>query len=92
MKQLAIILSVVLALSSCNSVKRNQKMLLQGNYDQAIDLAVKKIANDRNDQQVNEHIVLLEEAFAKAVSEDNRRITYLQNNPSPEATREFLLI
>ena len=92
MKQLAIILSVVLALSSCNSVKRNQKMLLQGNYDQAIDLAVKKIANDRNDQQVNEHIVLLEEAFAKAVSEDNRRITYLQNNPSPEATRELFYI
>ena len=92
MKQLAIILSVVLALSSCNSVKRNQKMLLQGNYDQAVDLAVKKIANDRNDQQVNEHIVLLEEAFAKAVSEDNRRITYLQNNPSPEATRELFYI
>lgn len=64
-------------------------MLLNGNYDQAIRLAVKKIANDRNSKQVNEHIVLLEEAYAKAVSDDNRRITKLQNDNSPQALREL---
>lgn len=88
MKHLTFILSVLL-LVSCNSVKRNQKFLASGNYDQAIQLAVKKIVNDRNDQQVGAHIVLLEEAFAKAVANDNRRIRYLQNDNSPEAIREL---
>jgi hypothetical protein len=91
-KKALLLLSVVIAFSGCNSVKRNQKFLLKGNYDQAIDLAVKKIANDRYDSQINEHIILLEEAYAKAVSKDNRRITALQNNTSAEALRELYSI
>ena len=88
MKQLTLILTYLLVVSACNSVKRNQKMLLQGNYDEAIELAVKKISNDRNDKQVGQHILLLEEAYAKAVSDDNRRISYLQKLNTPEAIRE----
>tara|TARA_A100000171_G_scaffold52224_1_gene69618 strand:- start:3632 stop:4900 length:1269 start_codon:yes stop_codon:yes gene_type:complete len=91
-KKIVLLLGIAVAFAGCNSVKRNQKYLLKGNYDQAIELAVKKIGNDRNDTQINEHIILLEEAYAKAVSQDNRRITALQNNTSPEALRELYYI
>jgi len=91
MKHLTLLFSILL-LVSCNSVKRNQKFLARGNYDQAIELAIKKIANDRNDRQVNEHIILLEEAYAKAVAEDKRRIAHLQNDTSPESIREIYLL
>ncbi|WP_432411263.1 hypothetical protein [Rasiella sp. SM2506] len=92
MKKALFLLAVAVAFAGCNSVKRNQKFLLKGNYDEAIDLAVKKIGNDRNDKQIQEHIILLEEAYAKAVSQDNRRITALQNTTSPEALRELFYI
>lgn len=92
MKRALLLLAIVFAVAGCNSVKRNQKFLLKGNYDKAIDLAVKKISNDRYDKQIQEHIILLEEAFAKAVSKDNRRITALQKNTSPEALRELYYI
>ncbi len=89
---LLIIIAIAFSFAGCNSVKRNQKFLLKGSYDQAIDLAVKKIGNDRNDKQIQEHIILLEEAYAKAVSQDNRRITGLQNNTSPEALQALYYI
>lgn len=92
MKKALFLLAITIAFAGCNSVKRNQKFLLKGNYDQAIDLAVKKIANDRYDTQINEHVILLEEAYAKAVSRDNRRITALQSNTSPEARRELYFL
>ncbi|MAZ72252.1 MAG: hypothetical protein CMC70_03805 [Flavobacteriaceae bacterium] len=92
MKKAILLIAFAVAFAGCNSVKRNQKYLLKGNYDQAIDLAVKKIANDRYDKQINEHIILLEEAYAKAVSQDNRRITAIRNNTSPEALRELYYI
>lgn len=92
MKKALFLLAITIVVAGCNSVKRNQKFLLKGNYDQAIYLAVKKIGNDRNDKQIQEHIILLEEAYAKAVSQDNRRITALQNSTSPEALRELYFI
>jgi hypothetical protein len=91
-KRALLLLAIAVVFSGCNSVKRNQKFLLKGSYDQAIDLAVKKISNDRNDRQIQEHVILLEEAYAKAVSQDNRSITALQNNTSPEALRQLYYI
>ncbi len=92
MNKALLLLVIAVAFAGCNSVKRNQKFLLKGNYDQAIELAVKKIGNDRYNKQIQEHIILLEEAYAKAVSRDNRRISTIQNNTSPEAVRELYYI
>ena len=67
-------------------------MLLKGNYDQAITLAVKKISKDKSGKNAAEHILLLEEAYQKVVSQDNRRIDFLKNETSTEATRELFYI
>lgn len=85
-----IILSVMaLLLLSCNSVKRNQKLLAGGNYDQAIELAVKKLAKDRNSKKSGEHVQLLEQAFKKATDRDQRRISFLNKDLNPTASREI---
>jgi len=85
-----IILSVMaLLLLSCNSVKRNQKLLAGGNYDQAIELAVKKLAKDRNSKKSGEHVQLLEQAFKKAADRDQRRISFLNKDLNPTASREI---
>ena len=84
-----IILFAVLLLAGCNSVKRNQKLLASGNYDQAIDLAVKKLSKDKNSKKSGDHILLLEEAFKKAKEKDVRRIKFLKKDQNPTANREI---
>ncbi|WP_034257744.1 hypothetical protein [Altibacter lentus] len=80
---------LALLFASCNSVKRNQKFVAQGNYDQAIELAVKKLQKNRDSDKNDAHIVLLEEAFSKAVEDDTRRITFLKKENNPAASREI---
>ena len=79
----------MLLLLSCNSVKRNQKFVSSGNYDQAIDLAVKKLQKDKYSEKNSEHVILLEEAFAKAVERDHRRISVLKKESRLESLREL---
>jgi hypothetical protein len=76
-------------LISCNSVKRNQKFISQGNYDKAIEIAVKKIQKNRNSEKVDSHILLLEEAYKKAVTEDKQRIVFLEKDNKIFHTREL---
>lgn len=60
---------------SCSSVKRTQKYTAKGEYDKAIDLAVKKLQKSTTSKDADAHIAILEEAFAKATEEDLRQIS-----------------
>ncbi|GHC62870.1 hypothetical protein [Ulvibacter litoralis] len=83
-----LLLLFTLLLSSCNSVKRNQKFLAKGNYDQSISLAVKKLQKDKASEKNDAHIALLEEAFKKAVEADTRKIAFLKKEDNPATIRE----
>ncbi|MEZ4794992.1 MAG: hypothetical protein R2773_05885 [Flavobacteriaceae bacterium] len=78
-----------LLLTGCNSVKRNQKMLLQGDYDQVIELAVKKLQKDPHGKNSASHKVFLEEAFSRVVAEDKQRIQFLKQENRPANSREI---
>ncbi len=80
---------VLLLLTGCNSVKRNQRFLAQGDYDQVIELAVKKLQKDKNGKNSDAHIYLLEEAFRRIVDEDLSRINFLKKENVPAHTREI---
>lgn len=80
MKTTITFLFVALLLSGCNSVKRNKKLLVNGSYDRSIDLAVKKIQKDKNSNKNREHVILLEEAFEKAVARDEREISIIKRD------------
>ncbi len=89
MKAFYILLFTALFSISCNSVKRTQKFVSQGNYDEAIELAVKKLQKDKSSKEYDAHIRLLEEAFLKAKDEDNRQIAFLKRENSPASAKEM---
>jgi hypothetical protein len=88
MRSTITLILATLLLSGCNSVKRNQKFLSQGNYDQAIELAVKKLQKNKRAPKNVEHIILLEEAYKKAVAEDMRRISFLKKENNLNSKRD----
>ena len=83
------LLFMALLLGSCNSVKRNQKFLAQGDYDQVIELAVRKLQKDPHGKNSAAHTSFLEEAFARVVEEDKRRLNFLKQENHPSNTREI---
>ncbi|GEQ86628.1 hypothetical protein ULMS_21360 [Patiriisocius marinistellae] len=89
MKNFIIILLVAMLFASCNSTKRNLRLLSEGEYEQAIELAVKKLQKDKSAGKNDARIVLLEDAFAKAIDEDTRSISFLKKQNTPQATRKI---
>lgn len=83
------LLLLVFTLLGCNSVKRNQKFLAEGNYDQAIYLAIKKLKKGKVSSKSDMHIQLLQEAYAKAVDNDERRIQFLKKDQQPSNSKEI---
>lgn len=74
MRQLTLILC--LALSFCFSCKSPEKMVDQGDYDTAIETAIRKLAGKKNKN--SEHVQALELAFAKATQRDIQKIERLK--------------
>jgi hypothetical protein len=89
MRVFLFLLSLSLLITGCSSVKRNQQFIASGNYDQAIDLAVRKLQKGKDGEKFQEHILLLEQAYKKAVTEDMRRINFLKKSNEPDATRKL---
>ena len=89
MRATLLFIFATLFLVSCNSVRRNQKFVASGNYDEAIRLAVKKLSKDNTSNRSGEHVLLLEDAFKKAVDRDKRRINFLTKDINPSASREI---
>ncbi|MEL6809860.1 MAG: hypothetical protein AAFP76_00805 [Bacteroidota bacterium] len=92
MRTTILLLFTGLLLVGCNSVKRNQKLLATGNYDQAIHFAIKKLSKDRNSKKSGEHTLLLEEAYKKVVDRDTRRINFLKKDQNPTSSKEIFYL
>ena len=89
MKPTITLILASLFLLSCNSVKRNEKFLASGKYDEAIELAVKKIQKGKSSSKIDTHIVLLEEAYRRVVEHDKRELTYLKKSNDPAGSRKI---
>lgn len=71
-------------LISCNGLKKTETAINTGNFDQAIDIAVSNLVSDKNAKRKKEYVLLLEDAFAKAVQEDQIVLNRLKSDPNPE--------
>jgi len=89
MKAFYLLLFTALFSISCNRVKRTQKFVARGDYDQAIELAVKKLQKDKGAKEYEPHIRLLEEAYLKAKEDDTRHINFLKKENSPAGAKEI---
>ncbi len=89
MKAIYILLLAALFSVSCNSVKRTQKFVSTGNYNEAIELATKKLQKDKGAKEYDAHIRLLEEAFLKAKNHDTRYLPFLKKENNPAGAKEI---
>ena len=89
MKYFYITLVTLFCITSCSSVKRSSTSILSGNYDQAIATSVQKLRKNPSKKNKESHILLLEDAFAKAVQRDTDRIAYLQKENNPNNIEEI---
>ena len=78
-------------LASCNSVKRSENKLYNGDYDEAIRLSLKKIKKSNNKKSTQQHIRILQDAFKKVVAEDLARVQLLKQENNPEDSREIFV-
>ena len=65
-------------LLSCSSVKKTQKAINYGNYDEAINIALKNLRTNKTKKSKQTYVLMLEDAFAKAVARDKEKIKYLK--------------
>jgi hypothetical protein len=84
MKKITYILFAVLIISACSSVKTTQEAINSGNYDKAINLAVKNLRSNKTKKGNQPYIPMLEDAFKKAVEKDKSRIKFLKKEGNPE--------
>ncbi len=79
MKNLLYITTIILLVSSCRSI---EKMVDQGQYDEAIVFAAEKLSGKKNKK--TKHVKGLEKAFEKISKKDMDLIHFYDGNSNPE--------
>jgi len=85
-KYLPFFLIMGLLITGCGSSK---KQLERGNYDSAIDMAVRQLRKNPRDAK---QIAILERSYGIAVEQDNERIRFLKMEGRPENWDEIYLV
>ncbi len=81
MKNITLITLVLL--TACGSTSRIEKQLTSGNYDRAINDALRKLKTNKDKKRKADYIYLLKEAFDKAEARDKERVSYLEKDNNP---------
>ncbi len=84
MRKIYLFLAMAVVLAACGSGKKINKLIGEGKYDEAIDLAVKKLQKKRNEKSADKYVLLLEEAFAKAQERDLNQIERWKKDNRPD--------
>lgn len=84
MKLKLLFLFIGITLLSCSSVKKTQTAINYGNYDEAIQLALKNLRSDKYKKSNKPYISMLEDAYAKATNRDLEKIAYLEKEGNQE--------
>jgi len=84
MKRLLLLSLCFSILISCGGKKQIEKALYAGNYDQAIANALKKLETNKNKKRKGDFILMLENAYHKAVERDLNTIQKLKTDSNPE--------
>lgn len=78
MKNLIPLFLLLLTILGCSSVKKTQEALNYGNYDEAINIALKNLRSNKLKKSNQPYVFMLEEAFIKVVERDLERIIFLK--------------
>lgn len=89
MRYLYSVIALLFVINSCSSVKQSNSSLLNGNYDDAIATSLDKLRKSTSQKKRDSHILILEEAFAKASQRDTDRINFLKKQSDPYSVEEI---
>ncbi|WP_299251667.1 hypothetical protein [uncultured Aquimarina sp.] len=78
MKRMLLLFLITTLTFSCGGKKKTLTALNTGNYDQAINTSVNKLKANKNKKGKQDYILILEEAFLKAVDRDINAIAFLE--------------
>ena len=87
MKRLLLLTVALSLVVSCGGRKQIEKALYAGNYDHAISNALKKLDHNKHKKRKQQFIIMLEDAYHKAVERDLRTIAHLKKDGNPEHYR-----
>lgn len=85
MKKLLLSALVLTLLLACSTRRQMEKTISYGNYDRAINDAIGKLEINKDRKGKTDIIILLEEAFNKAVARDLDNINFLKKDNNPES-------
>ncbi len=83
MKKITFIIVSFVLLTGCNSTKKVEKTISKGDYDRAIEVAVKKLAKNKESKRKQPYILLLEDAYRKAVQRDKTDLLRFEKDSNP---------
>lgn len=83
MKRTLLLFLITALTFSCGGKKKTFTALNTGNYDQAINTSVNKLRTNKNKKGKQDYILILEEAFLKAVDRDMNAIAFLEKEGNP---------
>ena len=83
MKKQLLLSGILLLLVACGGVKKTQQAINTGNYLNAINSAVQRLAENKAKKSNQEYIILLEVAFRKNTEREMTHIAFLRKDGNP---------
>ncbi|MCF2873901.1 MULTISPECIES: hypothetical protein [unclassified Tenacibaculum] len=83
-KTTLLLLSSIFIMLSCSSVKTTEKAINSGDYEKAISLSIKNLARNKYKKKNQPYVIMLKNAFNKAVDRDVSKIEFLEKENNPE--------
>lgn len=88
MKKILLSVSVSIFLIACGGVRKSEKNLASGNYDQVIFETLDNLRTNKTADRKAPYIDLLKSAFDKAVARDERQLEFLKKEANPNTLPE----
>lgn len=82
-KKQLIFLMITITFIGCGGVKKTQEAINSGNYDAAIENAVKNLRSNKSKKSNQPYVFLLQEAYEKATKRDLEKIKFLKKDENP---------
>ena len=89
MKKLLLLSALVLLFISCSGRKQVEKALNSGNYDQAINNALKKLNTNKDNKRKQDYAFMLQDAYYKVVERDLNKIEHYKKDNNPELNKSI---
>lgn len=84
MKKLLLLTCLAVFILSCSTRKQVEKAINTGNYDLAIADAIDKLKTNKSKKSKEDYVLMLHDAYIKAVERDLNTIKFLEKANNPE--------